>query len=63
MEGKSKIYLMVAGTFLPAFTVLLIRKYYTKDLTFNSLDIILFAGAAVLGGFITAKMLQQKIEG
>lgn len=60
MNEKSKIYLMVAGTFLPAFIAFFIYKAYRKEIRAENIDIVIFAAASVLGGFLTAKMLKGK---
>ena len=55
MKNKGT-YLMVAGTFLPAF----IAKEAGKALTLNqSTQNILFIGGLIVGGMLSAKMLKK----
>lgn len=60
---NKKIYLMLGGTFLPAFIVLGLHIAYHKRCAFKMSDLLLFAGASAIGGFVTAKMLNKKEEG
>ena len=60
MKKLKKPYLMVGGTLLPAFAgvcaYVAIKKQAKTDVT----AIILFAALAVVGGYITAKMLKEE---
>ena len=56
-ESQKKVYLMTGGTFLPAFTGLIILGAIRKSMTFKAIDILAFAGLSLVGGFVTSKML------
>ena len=59
MSKSNKIYLMAAGTFLPAFTGLFIMKAINKDaIKFDTKEILIFSGLALIGGYVTAKALK-----
>lgn len=61
MENNEKSYLMIAGTFLPAFLGIGLYSIATKkNISFkNSEFIILFAAFSSLGGFMSAKMIKK----
>lgn len=59
MKGGKAIYLMAAGTFLPAFTGLFIVKAINKDaIKFDTKEILIFSGLALIGGYVTARILK-----
>ena len=49
---------MSAGVLAPAFAAVLIHRAYHKDMVFKSSDLLIFAGVAVVAGFVSAKMLK-----
>lgn len=59
-NAKTKrVYLMTAGTLLPAFAAISARMAYKRSVTLEMTDLLLFAGTSILGGYITAKMLKS----
>lgn len=56
-EQQKKVYLMLGGTFLPAFVGVIGVASYKKEFKVNGSMILLFAGLSAIGGFITSKMI------
>ena len=60
MDKKmTKTYLMVAGTFLPAFAGIATLQMIRKNQKLDTTAIVVFAGLSVVGGYFTAKMLNK----
>jgi len=59
---KNKTYLMIAGTFLPAFTATALHMAYHKRGNFKASDLLIFALASSVGGYITAQMLKENVD-
>lgn len=58
MNAKTKkIYLMTAGTLLPAFVAVGLHVAYHKKAQLGMSDILLFAGASMVGGYFTSKLV------
>jgi hypothetical protein len=57
---KNKTYLMLGGTFLPAFVAVSAHLAYHKKLQLGTTDLLIFAGACAIGGYLTAQMLKNK---
>ena len=56
---KKETYLMLGGTFLPAFIVLGVAMAIKKEAKLDAWDILLFTGATAIGGSITARILKK----
>lgn len=61
MDKKDKVYLMLAGTFLPAFVGVFLYSTFTKKKisASNSELLILFAALSSYGGYASAKMIKK----
>ena len=60
MDAKqSKLYLTVAGTFLPAFSGLAVLSIVRKEHKLDKTAILVFGGLAVAGGYLTAKIMNK----
>lgn len=59
MEKKNKTYLMLGGTFLPAFVGVGIAMAMTKRANVKMTDLLIFAGLSAIGGYVTAQMLKE----
>ena len=57
---QTKIYLMLGGTFLPAFTGLAVYQLVSKNQKLDLKAIIVFGSLAAVGGYFTAKILNKK---
>lgn len=57
-EEKKKVYLMLGGTFLPAFTGVILLAAYKKQFKVDGNMLLLFAGLSAIGGALTSKMLE-----
>ena len=55
----SKGYLMTSGVLAPALIGVLVHRMYHKSMVFKASDILLFAGISIVGGFLSAKMLEN----
>ena len=53
---------MIAGTFLPAFTATALHMAYHKRGNFKASDLLIFALASSVGGYITAQMLKENVD-
>ena len=63
MKKGTKIYLMTAGTFLPAFTAVAVASAIRKKpVSPVPMCLLIFAAAANVGGYFTAKIIKE-IEG
>jgi hypothetical protein len=58
MGEREKIYVMLAGSLLPAFAIVAARAAYRKSCSFDGWDLLLFAVAVSAGGYVTAKALK-----
>ena len=56
-EEQKKVYLMLGGTFLPAFVGVIAYASIKKDFKVSGGMILLFAGLSAVGGYVTSKML------
>jgi len=54
---QKKTYLMLGGTFLPAFIGVIGYASVKKDFKVTGGMILLFAGLSAVGGYVTSKML------
>ena len=59
MEKKEKTYLMLGGTFLPAFVGMGLHLAYHKRFGLKISDLLIFAGLSAIGGYMTAKIIQK----
>jgi hypothetical protein len=59
MEKTKKIYLMSAGTLLPAFVGTAAYMAIKKQAKLNMTNILIFAALSIAGGYFTAKMLKE----
>ena len=58
-ESIKKGYLMVGGTFLPAFIGVAVHRMYHKNTKLGMSDLLIFAGLSIVGGFISANMIKN----
>jgi hypothetical protein len=59
MEKTKKVYLMSAGTLLPAFVGTAIYMAIKKQANLNMTNLLIFAGLSIIGGYYTAKLLND----
>ena len=61
MKRTDKIYLMLAGTFLPAFIgISAYSVLFKKNISMKSAEFLLiFAAMSSIGGYSTAKMIKK----
>jgi len=57
-QKQKDIYLMLGGTFLPAFVGILSVAAYQKQLKFSGFNLLLFAGLSAIGGYYTSQILK-----
>lgn len=57
-EGK-RGYLMLGGTFLPAFLGVIAVASIKKDFKITGNTLLLFAGLSAIGGYATSKMIKN----
>jgi len=55
----NKPYLMLGGTFAPAFLLVAVNIAIQKRATVKPVDFLIFTGALMFSGFITAQMLKD----
>ena len=61
MNAKTKKnYLLVAGTFLPAFTGIAVLSLIRKHHKVDTGAVVLFGALTVAGAYLTTKMMHQK---
>jgi hypothetical protein len=58
-EKLNKAYLMIGGTFLPAFSGIAVLSLIRKDNKVDKTAIVVFAGLSILGGYFTAKIINK----
>lgn len=51
---------MTAGTLLPAFVVVSLNMAIGKKAKLGMTDILLFAGASIIGGYYTAQLIHKQ---
>jgi hypothetical protein len=56
---KNKTYLMLGGTFLPAFIGIGIKLAINGEPKLTAKDILIFAALSAVGGYITSQMLKD----
>ena len=56
-ESQKRVYLMLGGTFLPAFIGVIGYASIKKDFKVTGGMILFFAGLSALGGYATSKMI------
>lgn len=56
-EQQKKVYLMLGGTFLPAFVGVIGYASIKKQFKVTGGMILLFAGLSAVGGYLTSKMI------
>jgi len=56
-EQQKKVYLMLGGTFLPAFVGVIGYASIKKEFKVTGGMILLFAGLSAVGGYLTSKMI------
>ena len=49
---------MTAGTLLPAFVAVGLHLAYHKKCQLGMSDLLIFAGASMVGGYFTAKLIE-----
>lgn len=59
MSKTQTTYLMIGGTFLPAFIATAAHIAYHKRASLKMSDLLIFAGASAIGGFMTAQMIKN----
>jgi hypothetical protein len=59
ISKNGKIYLMIAGSLIPAFIGILVHGMYHKRFAFRSSDILIFAVLSMFGGYYSAKILEK----
>ena len=57
---QTQAYLMVAGTFLPAFTGIAVLSLVRKNHRVDTQAVVVFAALSVAGAFLTTRMLHKK---
>jgi len=58
VDNAKRTYLMISGTLFPAFVITAINMAANKRGKVTMTDLLLFAGASVLGGYYTSKLLK-----
>jgi len=56
-ESQKRVYLMLGGTFLPAFIGVITVATIKKDFKVTGGMLLFFAGLSAVGGFATSKMI------
>ncbi|MBP8992504.1 MAG: hypothetical protein KBG30_01655 [Bacteroidales bacterium] len=56
-ETQKRLYLMLGGTFLPAFIGVITVATIKKDFKITGGMLLFFAGLSALGGYATSKMI------
>ena len=59
MNNKEKYYLIIAGTFLPAFIGVTVLSTIRKEQYLDRNSILVFSGLSIVGAYITSKIIKD----